>query len=465
MQQQLKGSNESYDESFRSRLSRVVVKIFARVVKAEENVGDPYVQGRIDMEALICSLEDILACNENSIPSEAKDVTIEMIKSLIQSILTVQGSARPIRGLMEDLGIDPITSALGKLVMQCDGEVDDQALPTSDIVRDNTINTAPPKMTPSKDVASLVARLGSAPPGEEREAALASIRAYKSEYGDKELDIHLQQLSGPFREFIIEQISREPSPTKKRMTKSEGDYMTSNNDSVTDRIRSLRSRLQASEGSSPQKTLEKVADGPIQPPTRSDDNIAETTHARSNNDHLEAAASRNIVASDDISYHKTNNVSAASPSKIPSLKVAAFNTTISSNNNNGKSTNNETIRPPTTSTPPPESKIPVPGLRPSRLPGVSSSIPSFSASSSSAQALRERLAARQVGGGGVTTKPLPPATAITNATDDKNEDMEKSSIVPTLSSSASSSSSSIGRAAALRARLEVVKQQSNNHKQ
>ena len=391
----------------------MVVKLFSRVVKAEESVEDPYVQGKIDMEALICSLEDILASNENNIPSEADDVSIEMIKSLLKSILSVQGSATAIRGLMEELDIDPITSALGKLLIQCDGDL---GTIDTEIVTHPTVNTVPPKMTPSKDVASLVSRLGCAPPGEEREAALASIRAYKLEYGDTELDTHLQQLSGPFREYIMEQINRDPSPMKKQMS---NDATSGTNDSMSDRIRSLRSRLQASEMNSPQKAPEKIEEAvsAVQiEPVISFDGISEPL------------ASTNSEPSPELSVSKNSNIAAPSPSKIPTLKV-----TVATTNNDNATT--------------PESKIPLPGHRPSRLLGISSSssaIPSFSASSSSAQSLRERLAARQ---GTTTTQPA------------DREDGLKSSIPP---------SSSLGRAAALRARLEMVKQQStsnNNNKQ
>ena len=391
----------------------MVVKLFSRVVKAEECVEDPYVQGKIDMEALICSLEDILASNENNIPSEADDVSIEMIKSLLKSILSVQGSATAIRGLMEELDIDPITSALGKLLIQCDGDL---GTIDTEIVTQPTINTVPPKMTPSKDVASLVSRLGCAPPGEEREAALASIRGYKLEYGDTELDTHLQQLSGPFREYIMEQINRDPSPMKKQMS---NDATSGTNDSMSDRIRSLRSRLQASEMNSPQKVPEKIEEAvsAVQiEPVIPFDGISEPL------------ASTNSEPSPELSVSKNSNIAAPSPSKIPTLKV----------------TDNDNA---TTTSTTPESKIPLPGHRPSRLLGISSSssaIPSFSASSSSAQSLRERLAARQ---GTTTTQPA------------DREDGLKSSIPP---------SSSLGRAAALRARLEMVKQQStsnNNNKQ
>lgn len=395
----------------------MVVKLFSRVVKAEESVEDPYVQGKIDMEALICSLEDILASNENNIPSEADDVSIEMIKSLLKSILSVQGSATAIRGLMEELDIDPITSALGKLLIQCDGDL---GTIDTEIVTHPTVNTVPPKMTPSKDVASLVSRLGCAPPGEEREAALASIRAYKLEYGDTELDTHLQQLSGPFREYIMEQINRDPSPMKKQMS---NDATSGTNDSMSDRIRSLRSRLQASEMNSPQKAPEKIEEAvsAVQiEPVISFDGISEPL------------ASTNPEPSPEMSVSKNSNIAAPSPSKIPTLKV-----TVATTNNDNATTTLTT----------PESKIPLPGHRPSRLLGISSSssaIPSFSASSSSAQSLRERLAARQ---GTTTTQPA-----------DRDDGLKSS--IP--------SSSSLGRAAALRARLEMVKQQStsnNNNKQ
>lgn len=431
VQQELKECNDSYDDQFRSRLSRVIVKLFARVVKAEESVGDPYVHGRIDMEALICSLEDILACNENSIPSEAKDVSIDMIKSLLQSILNVQGSAASVRGLMEELGIDPIASALGKLIIQCDGDRDDEAMVDSESVRQNATNIVPMKMTPSKDVASLVSRLGCAPPGAEREAALASIRAYKLEYGDKELDTHLQQLSGPFRDFIVEQIYRDPSPLKKQMTAMTGDNASSTSDSVSDRIRSLRSRLQASELSSPQKTSGKVEEAVMkedkieQPRIDGDEGL--TTAAIPFNFN---SAITNPEPSESTFRKNNSNIPVASPSKIPSLNVSATNS------------DNTTATITITKSSTPESKIPLPGQRLSRLPGPSSS---------SAQSLRERLAARQ--GTSATTNP-PPTTDHNN--NSNNTDMLKSSIP------SSTSSSSLGRAAALRARLEVVKQQSSN---
>ena len=474
MQQQLKECNDSYDESFRSRLSRVVVKLFARVVKAEESVEDSYVHGRIDMEALICALEDILACNENSIPSEVKDVSVVMIKSLLQSILSVQGSATSVRGLMEELGIDPIASALGKLLIQCDGDRDDAAMVEVESVRQNTTNNVTQKMTPSKDVASLVSRLGCAPPGAEREAALASIRTYKLEYGDQELDTHLQQLSGPFRDFIVEQINRDPSALKKQMTTVvTSDNASSTSDSVTDRIRNLRSRLQASESSSPQKGPGKVVEAvtkqdTIEPP-RIDNNARPTTGTAMPFNKI--STTMNPESSESTFRENNNNdIPAASPSKISSLSVSTTNrTSNTTTSNTAIATNTKSITP--------ESKIPLPGQRLSRLPGPSSSsssIPSFSASSSSAQTLRERLAARQGISTTTTTRaspPPPPPTAVTdhqeNEDDDNNNNinfelLKSSSSVPLPSTS---SSTSLGRAAALRARLEVVKQQSSSNKQ
>jgi hypothetical protein len=437
LQQQLQEVYKSTDASFRSRLSRVVVKLFARVVKAEESVDDPYVQGRIDMEALICSFEDILVSHENSLTnaSESAQTSIEMISSLLRSIITVHESTAPIRSMMEGLEIDPDTSELGKLLAKCDNEEVTTAAIDADIVTESASRTTLTKMTPSKDVASLVSRLGCAPPGEEREAALESIRSYKLHYGGIELDTHLQQLSGPFREFIMEQINRDTSPQKQVNTVR--DNTSSGSGSVSDRIRSLRSRLQASDGGSPQKTFEnettqQTPDRSIIPPSNS-----KTTNL--------VPPAANVSPSIN-----KNGIVAPSPSKIPSLKVTAASSTTSSDDNNN----------PSLSLTVPESKLPTFGTSRLLQSYQSSALSSATGVSSSAQTLRERLAARQ----GATSNNV--ATIAMSTTQASQSSMSTETIVDVSTTSvlSSSTSTSLGRAAALRARLEMVKQQQQQSK-
>jgi hypothetical protein len=391
LQKQLQAADASGDVYFRSRLSRVVVKLFGRVVKAEESVAAPYTSERIDMEAILCLLEDSLEAAkylEESNPDEP-DVCAEMVASLLRSIATVHGSDSDIRRQMEELGIDPNSSALGVLLTKCfetsqssdlQQSTTDNVLGAAVLLSQDTSQGAQPK-TPSKDVATLVSRLGLAPPGEEREAALEAIRAYKSAYGRGELDAHLQQLSGAFREFIVEQIDREPSPQKQPLpTENTGS-------SVSERIRSLRSRLQASEVAG-QKTTNTVASDSSGPATVSTESA---TNGKSG----------------------VSNMLSPSSSKLPTLSSAK----------------------PTT--PVPESKLPVPGQ--SRLlAGTASS------NLSSAQSLRERLAARQ---------------AMMQLQTDNRNDVSTTHPNPIPESLVQGTSKlSTGRAAALRARLEVVKQ-------
>lgn len=415
------------------------MKLFARVIKAEESSENSYVQGRIDMEALICALEDTLV-SKDSIQKHPSlvddDVCEEMVQSLLQSIISIHGDSSTLKLLMEELGISVDESALGKILLKCGS--DDRILSTvsSDIGSDAVYNTYNPK-TPSKDIASLVARLGSAPAGEERESALESIRAYQREYGGGELEAHLQQLSGPFRDFISEQLHRSPSPQKQ---------IHDAGNSVSDRLRNLRFRLQGSETGSPPK-LTEAEDVGVDTSLESQSIKTDIDIHRDNSLEGKSKASINDTTTKSSAValslkSASSNIVAPSPSKIPSIKV-------SSGNNSNQPTN-------------PGSKIPFPIQ--SRLLPLASSIPP---SSSSAKSLRERLAARQNSTMSNIQQPSTSAnvngTTFTSdsSTDNKNRD-EYPNTTTTIEFTQSSLS---GRAAALRARLELVKQQQQSNTQ
>merc|ERR1712238_533340 len=71
-----------------------------------------------------------------------------------------------------------------------------------------------------------------------REAALAALQRYTSAHGDGDLTAHLQQVSSPFRAFINDQLS----DALKKKTSGEVDT-----GSMSERLRSLRSRLSVTE--------------------------------------------------------------------------------------------------------------------------------------------------------------------------------------------------------------------------
>ena len=356
------------DDVFTHRLSRVVTKLFARVIRAEEGRNNPYSQSGMDVEALLCAVEDYLSCcheTEHKTPGtsvESVGVCTDMAKSLITSILEAHGSSTNLRRLMTDIEIND-DSALGEMVAACEDKmglsppkrvvaIEPTASPSS------SPSSRQPK-TPSRDVAVLVSKLGSAPAGAEREDALHAIRVYRAANGDEEIRAHLQQLSGPFREYIEEELGKDDDA---------GDPTSANScpagmgtTSVSERIRNLRSRLQVTD-MAVQSALEDI----------------KPAYSESSNSTAGDLPSQSLSPS-GVPILKQSRLAAPTPSRLSSAP----------------------------------SKLPTP-------PSLSRLVP---AATSSSQALRDRLAAR------------------------------------------GELSDSTSRAAALRARLEAVKLQSQQHQQ
>lgn len=243
-------SDASDDPMFNSRLSRVVTKLFTRVIKAEESSLQPFSSVSIDTEAVICTLEDALvACKkaeEAGIPEDAIAASKHLANILLLAILKARGETASLRSQMDELGIDPGSSALGKLVESCATEL---GLSTSSPVRGYSNDVVVSSV--SADVASLVSAVGSAPQGPEREAAIDELRKYKATHGDAELNNHLTEVSAAFRAFVLEQLSENtsnnqaPEPSKAS--------------SMSERIKNLRSKLNATEAVV-QSAVEKVPD-------------------------------------------------------------------------------------------------------------------------------------------------------------------------------------------------------------
>jgi hypothetical protein len=355
------------DEAFNSRLSRVVSKLFTRVIKAEEGTSDPFSEVQFDLEAIVCFMEDLLVASEEMTsdsaagPVESVDACRDMVNTLVQATVTAHGGTEYIQKHLDALGLDRHSSPLGRIIdkfevppASLDGSQNvDYGVPvkTSQTTEPAASDSAPLNI-PSRDVAALVSALVSAPQGPARETALESLRSHKALYGDEELNAHLQQVSSPFRAFINDQLGEYSSPEKVSAD------MDGN--SMSERLASLRSRLQATE-----LVVQTVVDD--RPPTPEISDAQDESQLSPSN-------------------HET-------PSKIPG--------------------------------PPKRSKLAQPS--PSRLVPPPSRLPA-----TSSQTLRERLAMAQENRKAVTEGSGAP--------------------VPT-----SGIGNSMGRAAALRARLEAVK--------
>ena len=147
-----------------------------------------------------------------------------------------------IRDVMRRAGVDPLSSALGEVLLEY-ASVDGahNATYQSDGRR-------------TKGVPSLVSALGSAQSDDEKETALRALRDYIATHGDNELNAHLEQVSPAFRNFILEQLSE-----RLVFETAEKDEYESTASTMAERLRNLRSRLHSNEAHSAAPTSELVA--------------------------------------------------------------------------------------------------------------------------------------------------------------------------------------------------------------
>ena len=231
LQQQLSMSADTPDETvFNSRLSRVVTKLFSRVIKAEEGGIQPFSSNDFDTESIICCLEDsLVACEkaeEENRPEETVAATRNLAKLLTTAMLKSRGECFSLRTEMDELGIDSGDSELGRLLISCAIEL-------------GLWSGSPPRGgISSRDVSALVSAVGSAAQGPDQDKAIAALKRYTEIYGDDDLNDHLTQVSATFRAFILEQLSDNDHADVPVATAS---------NSMQERIKNLRSKLNSTE--------------------------------------------------------------------------------------------------------------------------------------------------------------------------------------------------------------------------
>jgi hypothetical protein len=240
LQDQLSPDNDlGGDPQFNSRLSRVVTKLSTRVIKAEEGTPHPFSSSSMDMETVLCCLEDALDACRN-VDQEGAAATKHIVKSVVTAILKARKECSSILQDLDDLQIDPYTSALGQLIRSV----------ASDLGLFFSIGSQ--DMSEKSDVGSLVSAVVDAPQGPERTAAIEALKSYRKMYGDKELMDRLEDVSPAFRSYLVKELSETTtnmSPTS----------------AMSERIKNLRSKLNATatdaplpQGESTQAASEKM---------------------------------------------------------------------------------------------------------------------------------------------------------------------------------------------------------------
>jgi hypothetical protein len=121
--------DEQIGSELNSRLSRIVTKLFARVLKAEESLEDPYNIGVIDLDLLLRGMEGMLqACRKNEQYStstlEQIDVCKKMVTDLVCSFLEAHHGNISLQQRLVSLGFKPRSTLLETVISECEAEVD-----------------------------------------------------------------------------------------------------------------------------------------------------------------------------------------------------------------------------------------------------------------------------------------------------------------------------------------------------
>jgi len=299
------------DNGFFSRLSRIVTKLFDRVLKAEEGAVSPFSEDQVDLEALLCTLEDVLTssknvCNQENIANSASnmDESMEpchnMAKTFMLSVLNARGGyrgAEAISDIIEDLGINAAGDSQAEtLLRSCEAELRGETAHTPSATfsarkvvaraTENSMDYAggvEGRDNKSTVLAQLVSDVGKAEEGQERKEALVALRSFVTSNNDIDINSHLAHVSAPFRAYILEQLKTVPE--KKSEQNRSGDssddettnaadftVLSTRTQEMSERIRLLRSKLNATEAA-----VQSVFDSGPETPTEQQRQSTKTT--------------------------------------------------------------------------------------------------------------------------------------------------------------------------------------------
>jgi len=290
--------SQSTEEEFNGRLSRVISRLFTRVLKAEEQMASAY--SGAQMKSIVGAMEETLdGCKHMASNAACKD----MVTSLVTSILNAHKGADPLRDTMASLGISRRDSELAAVVNSL-------APPASTDQRTPRRSVSPSKL--ERSIADLVDALANSKEGPEREAAIAALRKHQEEHGKAHLQEYLQEMSPAFRSFIEEQLAMSAS--------SPSNSESNSSSSMSERLKKLRSRLQATE-----LTIQTSTDETDQPPPRPKNLVAPPSSSAPNSSTRSLSRLAQPSPSKARMSMSRSRLAQPSPSRSSSRNTAAAN--------------------------------------------------------------------------------------------------------------------------------------------
>jgi len=240
MQQNVPSSDVS---NAHHRMSRIITKLFGRVLKAETSEPTSFSSNTFDLESVLGTLETVLSKSQmpgssHSVLSDASSISeldsmggdkmapcrnicntfmIELLKAK-----QTQNNASEIKIALRKLGYLRETHS-GRLFISCcnelglDSLISPQKGPPS--AAQNFLNPNDGSYD-ADQLSELIFAVGGAEEDEDRIDALEDLRAFVDAHPGIDLESHLSGLSVPFRKFILEQMKSPFRPPLRESSRS-----------------------------------------------------------------------------------------------------------------------------------------------------------------------------------------------------------------------------------------------------
>lgn len=335
-----------------NRMSRIITKLFSRVLKAEEGNVTPFSSYGVDLNAIFSSIDRVLrkcysvhsshsniASTDPLIAEFVKDERMvpcfTMARTLMLHILKVkqdQDEVDNIRVLLRNCGLLE-NQFTGSLFSACCREMGVDKTP-----HETKTESFHAKESDLKDISQLLLDVGNAETDGDRSYALQELKIFLASNRNVDLEIHLSRLSEPFRRYIQNELQSPQKPSSKASSRSFlSGYSSSRNSfsnlsfesemskssiSMSEKLRYLKSKINAAEATA-QAAIIPSNDTQKSPPsvsctTQQSPSIANSDAPNSPN---KTSSLRQRLAAASERRSSTNSISSNSMRSSDSLEV------------------------------------------------------------------------------------------------------------------------------------------------
>jgi hypothetical protein len=205
------------------RMSRIITKLFSRVIKAEESEMAPFSSRQTNVEAILVGVEKFLKeCNSISgsvahstdgstltDPASLRDADKlapchDMIHTLVLQLIKAKNSQDSMQELKHELGNNGLhhSTFTGRLVDSCCSELG--LTPIYDV--ESIPSKSESKSYDPDYLSELIYAVGRAGDDDDRVASMDDLRDYLDAHQEIDVESHLSGVSASFRKYILDQL-------------------------------------------------------------------------------------------------------------------------------------------------------------------------------------------------------------------------------------------------------------------